>query len=265
MLYCLQECAARRIPVIVLDRPNPVGGEIAEGPLLNLAFRSFVGEAQIPMRHGLTIGELAGFFNRRCGLNAELVVVPMEGWRRDQYFDDTGRLWVPPSPNMQAVQTAVVYPGQVLLEGTNLSEGRGTTLPFEVIGKPFIEPGEFCEQLQSLKLAGVQFLPIRFTPTFDKWAGQSCGGVSIHVTDRAVFRSYEMTVRILKLCRENYPDHFLLNPPPYEYERSRMPIDIISGSSLLRECLAENGDIDAAITLDCEAWDQERKEFLLYR
>jgi uncharacterized protein YbbC (DUF1343 family) len=265
MLYCLQECAARRIPVIVLDRPNPVGGEIAEGPLLNLAFRSFVGEAQIPMRHGLTIGELAGFFNRRCGLNAELVVVPMEGWRRDQYFDDTGRLWVPPSPNMQAVQTAVVYPGQVLLEGTNLSEGRGTTLPFEVIGKPFIEPGEFSEQLQSLKLAGVQFLPIRFTPTFDKWAGQSCGGVSIHVTDRAVFRSYEMTVRILKLCRENYPDHFLLNPPPYEYERSRMPIDIISGSSLLRECLAENGDIDAAITLDCEAWDQERKEFLLYR
>lgn len=265
MLYCLQECAARRIPVIVLDRPNPVGGEIAEGPLLNLAFRSFVGKAQIPMRHGLTIGELAGFFNRRCGLNAELVVVPMEGWRRDQYFDDTGRLWVPPSPNMQAVQTAVVYPGQVLLEGTNLSEGRGTTLPFEVIGKPFIEPGEFCEQLQSLKLAGVQFLPIRFTPTFDKWAGQSCGGVSIHVTDRAVFRSYEMTVRILKLCRENYPDHFLLNPPPYEYERSRMPIDIISGSSLLRECLAENGDIDAAITLDCEAWDQERKEFLLYR
>jgi uncharacterized protein YbbC (DUF1343 family) len=265
MLYCLQECAARRIPVIVLDRPNPVGGEIAEGPLLNLAFRSFVGEAQIPMRHGLTIGELAGFFNRRCGLNAELVVVPMEGWRRDQYFDDTGRLWVPPSPNMQAVQTAVVDPGQVLLEGTNLSEGRGTTLPFEVIGKPFIEPGEFSEQLQSLKLAGVQFLPIRFTPTFDKWAGQSCGGVSIHVTDRAVFRSYEMTVRILKLCRENYPDHFLLNPPPYEYERSRMPIDIISGSSLLRECLAENGDIDAAITLDCEAWDQERKEFLLYR
>ena len=265
MLYCLQECAARRIPVIVLDRPNPVGGEIAEGPLLNLAFRSFVGEAQIPMRHGLTIGELAGFFNRRHGINAELVVIPMEGWRRDQYFDATGRLWVPPSPNMQAVQTAVVYPGQVLLEGTNLSEGRGTTLPFEVIGKPFIEPGEFSEQLQSLKLAGVQFLPIRFTPTFDKWAGQSCGGVSIHVTDRAVFRSYEMTVRILKLCRENYPDHFLLNPPPYEYERSRMPIDIISGSSLLRECLAENGDIDAAITLDCEAWDQERKEFLLYR
>ena len=265
MLYCLQECAARGTAVIVLDRPNPVGGEISEGPLLKLAFRSFVGEAEIPMRHGLTIGELAGFFNRRCGLNAELVVVPMEGWRRDQYFDDTGRLWVPPSPNMQAVQTAVVYPGQVLLEGTNLSEGRGTTVPFEVLGAPFIEPGEFCEQLQSLKLAGVRFLPIRFTPTFDKWAGQSCGGVSIHVTDRAVFRSYEMTVRILKLCRENYPDRFQLNTPPYEYERSRMPIDIISGSSLLRECLAENGDIDAAITLDCEAWDQERKEFLLYR
>lgn len=264
MLYCLQECAARGIPVIVLDRPNPVGGEISEGPLLKLAFRSFVGEAEIPMRHGLTIGELAGFFNRRYGINAELVVVPMEGWRRDQYFDATDRLWVPPSPNMQTLQTAFVYPGQVLLEGTNLSEGRGTTVPFEVIGAPFIEPGEFCEQVQSLKLAGVRFLPIRFTPTFDKWAGQSCGGVSIHVTDRAAFRSYEMTVRILKLCRENYPDRFLLNPPPYEYENSLMPIDIISGGSLLRECLTEQRQIDVAIALDCDAWDQERKESLLY-
>ncbi|MFO1000525.1 MAG: DUF1343 domain-containing protein [Planctomycetaceae bacterium] len=265
MLYCLQECAARKIPVVVLDRPNPVGGEISEGPLLNLAFRSFVGEAETPMRHGLTIGELAGFLIRRYGIHAELVVVPMEGWRRDQYFDETGRLWVPPSPNMQTVQTAVVYPGQVLLEGTNLSEGRGTTVPFEVIGAPFIEPGEFCEQLQSLNLAGVQFLPIRFTPAFDKWAGQSCGGVSIHVTDRAVFRSYEMTVRILKLCRANYPDCFMLNPPPYEYENSLMPIDIISGGSLLRECLIEQREIEAAMALDCEAWDEERSEFLLYR
>jgi uncharacterized protein YbbC (DUF1343 family) len=265
MLYCLQECAVRRIPVFVLDRPNPVGGEISEGSLLAPAFRSFVGEAEIPMRHGLTIGELAGFFNRRFRIRAELVVVPMDGWRRKQYFDDTGRLWVPPSPNMQTVQTAVVYPGQVLLEGTNLSEGRGTTVPFEVIGAPFIEPGEFYEQLHSLNLAGVRFLPIRFTPTFDKWAGQSCGGVSIHVTDRAMFRSYEMTVRILKLCREKYPDCFLLNPPPYEYENSLMPIDIISGSSLLRECLTEQREIDAAITLDCAPWDQERSEFLLYR
>ena len=265
MLYCLQACAVRRIPVIVPDRPNPVGGVISEGPLLKPAFRSFVGEAEIPMRHGLTIGELARFFNRRYEINAELVVVPMEGWRRDQYFDETDRLWVPPSPNMQTVQTAVVYPGQVLLEGTNLSEGRGTTVPFEVIGAPFIDPGEFCEELELLEMPGVRFLPIRFTPTFDKWAGQSCGGVSIHVTDRAVFRSYEMTVRIVKLCGENYPGGFRLNAPPYEYERSLMPIDIISGSSLLRECLTETGNFDTAVALDCEAWDQERREFLLYR
>ncbi|RLS73986.1 MAG: DUF1343 domain-containing protein [Planctomycetota bacterium] len=264
MLYCLHECASRQISVVVLDRPNPIGGMISEGPLLDLACRSFVGEAEIPMRHGMTIGELAGFFNKRYGINAELVVVPMEGWRRDQYFDETGRLWVPPSPNMQAIQTAVVYPGQVLLEGTNLSEGRGTTVPFEVIGAPFIEPGEFCEHLQSLGLQGVRFLPIRFTPTFDKWAALSCGGVSIHVTDRAVFRSYEMTVRILKLCREKYPDECLLNPPPYEYENSLMPLDIISGSSLLRECIGRYSEIEAAIALDCEAWDQERSEFLLY-
>ncbi len=264
MLYCLQECAARQISVVVLDRPNPIGGMISEGALLDLACRSFVGEAEIPMRHGLTIGELAGYFNKRYGINAELVVVPMEGWRRDQYFDETDRLWVPPSPNMQAVQTAVVYPGQVLLEGTNLSEGRGTTVPFEVIGAPFIDPGEFFEHLQSLKLAGVRFLPIRFNPTFDKWAGQSCGGVSIHVTDRAVFRSYEMTVRVLKLCREKYPNDCLLNPPPYEYENSLMPLDIISGSSLLRECIGRHSEIEAVIALDCEAWDHERSEFLLY-
>ena len=264
MLYCLQECAARQIPVVVLDRPNPIGGMICEGPLLDLTCRSFVGEAEIPMRHGMTIGELAGFFDKKYRLGAELIVVPMEGWHRDQYFDETGRLWIPPSPNMQTVQTAVVYPGQVLLEGTNLSEGRGTTVPFEVIGAPFIDPGDFCEELQSLGLQGVQFLPIQFTPTFDKWAGQSCGGVSIHVTDRTVFRSYEMTVRILKLCREAYSNNCLLNPPPYEYENSLIPIDIISGSAVLRECLTKQREISAAIALDCEAWDQERSEFLLY-
>lgn len=264
MLYCLQECAARRIPVVVLDRPNPVGGVISEGPLLNPECRSFVGEAEIPMRHGMTIGELAGLFNHRYGLMADVTVVPMKGWRRDQYFDDTGRLWIPPSPNMQTVQTAVVYPGQVLLEGTNLSEGRGTTVPFEVVGAPFIEPGAFCDELDALKLPGVRFLPLRFTPAFDKWAGRSCGGVSIHVTDRTVFRSYEMTVRLLQLCGEKYPRDFHLNPPPYEYEKSLMPIDIISGGSLLRECLTEQRAIDTAVALDCRAWDLERRDFLLY-
>jgi uncharacterized protein YbbC (DUF1343 family) len=237
---------------------------ISEGPLLNPAFRSFVGEAAIPMRHGLTIVELAGFYNKQYDIGAALTVVPMEGWRRDQYFDENGRLWIPPSPNMPTLQAAVVYPGQVLLEGTNLSEGRGTTVPFEIVGAPFIEPGVFCEAIHALGLPGVQFLPIRFTPTFDKWAGRSCGGVSIHVTDRAVFRSYEMTVRLLQLCREKYPGDFQLNLPPYEYENSLMPIDIISGSSLLREVLMGLCDVDAAIALDSEAWDQERREFLLY-
>jgi uncharacterized protein YbbC (DUF1343 family) len=167
MLYCLQECAARQIPVIVLDRPNPIGGDVIEGPKLDLDCRSFVGEAAIPMRHGMTIGELAGYFNQTGRINADVTVVPMLGWKRFQHFEHTHRIWVPPSPNMPAVQTAFVYPGQVLLEGTNLSEGRGTTTPFEVAGAPFIDPEEFCSALRQLKLDGVSFLPVQFTPTFD--------------------------------------------------------------------------------------------------
>ncbi len=264
MLYCMQECAARGIAVVVLDRPNPIGGEIVEGPLLALRYRSFVGEASLPMRHGMTIGELARFFNSTCGTGCELTVIAVQGWSRNQYFESSGRVWVPPSPNMQTVQTTVVYPGQVLLEGTNLSEGRGTTVPFEVVGAPFIDPQKFCRELQELQLPGVRFLPIRFTPTFDKWAGQSCGGVSIHVTERSLFRSYEMTVKLLQLCRREYPDQFEMIPPPYEYERELMPIDIISGSEILREAVENCGDIDQATALNQSAWHEQRSEFLIY-
>jgi uncharacterized protein YbbC (DUF1343 family) len=264
MLYCLQECAVRKIPVVVLDRPNPLGGELCEGPLLQLEYRSFVGEAAIPMRHGMTIGELAQYFNASQNLNVDLTVVAMEGWLRDCHFESTRRIWVPPSPNMQTVQTAFVYPGQVLLEGVNLSEGRGTTVPFEVVGAPFIDPENFCRALHGLELPGISFLPIRFTPSFDKWSGQSCGGVSLHVTNRQVFRSYEMTVRLLCMCRQMYPHLFELNPPPYEYEHTLMPLDIISGSSVLRDVLEQGADPGPALDLDQNGWLAERKSSLLY-
>jgi len=264
MLYCLQECSARNLPVLVLDRPNPIGGEIIEGPTLKTEFRSFVGEASIPMRHGMTIGELATYFNLSFQIYADLTVIPMTGWSRNLDCEQTGRIWVPPSPNMPTIETAIVYPGQVLLEGTNLSEGRGTTVPFECFGAPFIDPPEFCTELQNLELAGVRFLPVRFTPSFDKWAGQSCGGVSIHVTDRAAFRSYEMTVRLLQLCVRLYGDAFQWNKPPYEYETALMPIDIISGSEQLRESLQPGADPDNSLFEADPDWARERRDYLLY-
>ena len=269
MLYCLQECAARQLPVIVLDRPNPIGGELAEGPLLDLSCRSFVGEAGVPMRHGLTMGELALYLNQQHRIHADLTVVPLEGWTRSMWFEMLNRIWVPPSPNMPTVQTAAVYPGQVLLEGTNLSEGRGTTVPFEVVGAPFVDPDEFCELLTECRLPGVRFLPVRFTPTFDKWSGCSCGGVSIHVTDRPSFRPYRMTVSLLAVCQRRYPDAFRLTDPPYEYERVLAPLDIISGSHRLRQALRNSSvsvpDVVAAAgALDEQAWWDTVRPYLLY-
>lgn len=264
MLYCLYECAARGVRVIVLDRPNPIGGGVVEGPLLDLSCRSFVGEAAIPMRHGLTPGELAHLFNRTHRIGADLTVVPMTGWSRSMWFEQTGRVWVPTSPNMPTVETAAVYPGQVLLEGVNLSEGRGTTTPFEVVGAPFIDPESLYAALSAMELAGVAFLPLRFTPSFDKWAGQSCGGVSIHVTDRAAFRSYELTVRLLDWCRRQYPGDFRFNPPPYEYEHRLAPIDIISGGSILRETIDGGRDLLTAYDVDAVAWWESVDQNLLY-
>ena len=265
MLYCLQECAERRIPVLVLDRPNPLGGDVVEGPILDLQFRSFVGEAAIPMRHGLTIGELALLFNRTHSIHADLTVVSMLGWQRHMQFEQTQRIWVPPSPNMPTLQTAFVYPGQVLLEGVNLSEGRGTAFPFEVVGAPFIDPEDYCDQLRWLALDGLRFLPVRFTPTFDKWAGQSCGGVSIHVTDRSRFRSYRTTLELLRCCRQLYPDAFRFNVPPYEYEARLPPVDIISGGNLVRTFVMEQASADCSDVLDELAWRNESHTDLLYR
>ena len=264
MLYCLQECAVRKIPVIVLDRPNPLGGDVVEGPLLDLRYRSFVGEAAIPMRHGLTIGELALLFNRTDSIHADLTVVSMLGWQRHMQFEQTQRIWVPPSPNMPSVQTAFVYPGQVLLEGVNLSEGRGTTVPFEVVGAPFINPENFCDQLQFLALDGVRFLPVRFTPAFDKWANESCGGVSIHVTDRSKFRSYRTTLELLRCCRQLYPDSFRFNAPPYEYEARLLPVDIISGGNCVRSFVMEATSSDSSDVLDELAWRSEIHTDFLY-
>jgi uncharacterized protein YbbC (DUF1343 family) len=254
--------------VVVCDRPNPIGGVEVEGPMLEDGFQSFVGQYRLPMRHGLTIGELARLFNDHYGIGAKLEVVAMQNWRRDQCFDDTGVPWVLPSPSLPTLDSTVVYPGLVLLEGTNASEGRGTTRPFELVGAPWVDAEAFAAGLNARKLAGVYFRPVRFEPTFHKHAGTSCGGCQLHVTDRRTFRPVATGVAVLEALRGADPSRFAWRPPPYEYETTKMPIDILYGSSELRETLdAERpaADLAAAWPRDLESFGPLRTEVLLYR
>jgi uncharacterized protein YbbC (DUF1343 family) len=270
MMYCLEACAAARIPVVVLDRPNPLGGEAVEGPLLDLHYASFVGRAAIPMRHGLTMGELATWLNARHKIGAKLEVVKMTNWKRAQAWPATGRTWVPTSPNMPRFEASVVYPGQVLLEGTNLSEGRGTTTPFEQFGTPFISAPKLLKELAPFKLAGVRLRPIRFEPTFHKWKGKSCGGLYLHVTDLGAFRPLRTTLAFLTAVRRLWPKQFAWSKPPYEYEKVKKPIDILFGGCTFREALDRGkiktpADLDAVAKLDAAAWRKEVAGSLLYK
>ncbi len=266
VVNCLRACQAHSIPVILLDRPNPIGGDIVEGPILESNFRSFVGLADIPMRHALTIGELARFCNDALAIHADLEIIPLSGWNRTLPLPQTTAPWCPPSPNMPRYETALVYPGQVLLEGVNLSEGRGTTTPFEVVGAPFIQAEQLANDLNSRHLLGVHFRPLRFVPTFDKWAGQSCGGVFIHVRDANQFRSYRTTIEILRAVKRSYPSDFAWLPPPYEYEYIKPPIDILSGNAMLREAIDALDDqrIEACTPVDVDQWSNSTVPFRLY-
>ncbi len=265
--HCLQACATASIPVLVLDRPNPLGGETAEGPLLDPAFASFVGRAPIPMRHGLTIAELALHLNELMQIGADVHTVPMDGWQRSMLWPDTGRAWVPPSPNLPRFEGALVYPGQVLLEGTELSEGRGTTTPFEVFGAPFVDPERLLGALDTAQLAGLALRPVHFRPTFQKHAGQSCGGLHLHVTDPHAYRPYTTTVTLLSAIHSLWPGEALWRQPPYEYEKEKMPIDILSGSSVLREAIDAGNDgenLAARTRLEPTAWWHDVAPHLLY-
>ncbi len=237
MLLCLEACAELGKRVVVLDRPNPLGGHAREGAVLDPAFASFVGMAPVPMRHGLTIGELATWLRASRGLDVDLEVVAMGGWRRAMAFEQTGLPWVMPSPNLPTVDTAWVYPGMCLLEGTELSEGRGTTRPFEIFGAPFIDPDALARRLDAWRLPGAIFRPLHFQPTFQKHAGALCGGAQVHVTDRAIFRPCLTAVAILCAVRELWPRKLRWKQPPYEYETEKLPIDILAGGAALREAI----------------------------
>lgn len=249
VVHCLETAAETNSRVVILDRPNPIGGELMEGNLLRPDCASFVGRCAIPMRHGLTLGELALFCNQEMAIGADLEVVPVQGWRRRQLAPDTGLPWVFPSPNMPAFATALVYPGQVLWEGTNISEGRGTTLPFELFGAPFVDPREVQGVLRPADLAGCCLRPLRFEPTSGKWGGRTCGGFQIHVIDSDLFRPYRTSLALLQALRSLYPDGFAYKAPPYEYEFERLPMDLLIGDRQVREGL-ENGipvaDLEAA-------------------
>jgi uncharacterized protein YbbC (DUF1343 family) len=261
MAYCMEACTAYGKQMIVLDRPNPINGRQVEGNLLKPDYRSFVGLFPIPMRHGMTIGELALLFNSEFGLGCSLTVVPMEGWQRDKWFDQTGLPWVQPSPNLPTPDSAVVYPGMVLVEGTCLSEGRGTTRPFELVGAPFIRSSQYAESLNDLGLPGVWFRPAYFQPTFQKWAGKMCGGVQIHVRDRESFEPYLTGIAIISTAQALYPESFEWRSPPYEYEREKLPIEIISGGSEIPEMIRRQMPLDRAR----QSWQSEVSGFLRLR
>jgi len=267
MANCLIACRKHRVKAIVCDRPNPIGGIGVEGPMLLHGYESFVGQYPIPMRHGMTIGELARLFNEEFGIGADLQVVTMSGWTRDMYFDATGLPWVIPSPNMPTLDTAIVYPGTVLFEGTNVSEGRGTTRPFELTGAPWPIAERFAEQMNSLGLGGVFFRPAVFEPTFQKHAKTTCAGCQMHVLDRNAFRPVEAGVALIKAFRDAGPSQFAWRPPPYEYEHTKMPIDILAGSSELREQI-EAGmnarDIARSWTASVDGFLRTRERYLLY-
>ena len=244
MELCMQACLEMGKSVVVFDRPNPIGGTLTEGPVLETDYNSFVGLRPLPIRHGMTVGEIAGYLKTEYYLGLDLHVIPMTGWKRKMWFDTTGLPWVLPSPNMPTLDTAVVYPGMCLLEGTMLSEGRGTTRPFEIFGAPYIRPESLVKRLREFKLPGVAFRPMFFQPTFQKHSGKLCGGAQIHVADRDKFRPFKTGVAILKAVHDLYPEDFLWKQPPYEYETAKMPIDILAGTDRLRKEIEAGEDVE---------------------
>jgi uncharacterized protein YbbC (DUF1343 family) len=268
MANCLRACGRQGLPVIVCDRPNPIGGLAVAGPMLEAGYESFVGLFPIPMRHGLTIGELARLFNDVHALGADLDVVPMEGWSRGQYHDETGLPWVMPSPNIPTLESAVVYPGTVLFEGTQLSEGRGTTRPFELLGAPWIDAERFAAAMNGRRLPGAFFRPAVFEPTFQKHARATCGGCQIHVTDRDAFEPCTTAAGLLLEFFAADPDRFAWRQPPYEYERDKMPIDILAGSPALRHQIEAQAPLEHIVESwgdGCVSFGRLRQPYLLYR
>ena len=267
MANCMRAAARHGVRVVVCDRPNPVGGIAIEGTILRPECVSFVGQFPIPLRHGMTIGELARLFNQEFSIGAALEVVPLDGWQRRMYFDETGLPWVIPSPNLPTLDSTIVYPGAVLFEGTMLSEGRGTTRPFELIGAPWIDGESLASAMNARGLPGVHFRATFFEPTFQKHAKQTCGGCQLHVTDRSAFQPVRTAVELIDGFKRQNPSAFAWRQPPYEYEHDKWPIDILYGSDELRTTIDSGGDLSPLIAswkAAEEAFRKTREQYLIY-
>ena len=267
MANCMRAAKKYGKRVVVCDRPNPINGNGVAGNLLEPEFASFVGQFPMPTRHGMTPGELAQFFNKHFNIDCDLDVITMNGWQRELWMDETDAPWVLPSPNMPTIDSATVFPGTVHFEGTQVSEGRGTTRPFELIGAPYIDPDDYASHLNSLGFSGVYFRSCMFQPTFQKHGGTTCGGVQIHVTDRDQFEPVSAGVAMVKAAFDMYPNDFHWKVPPYEYVYDKNPFDVISGTDKLRRDFEKGTKLEMMI----ESWRPElekflemRKDYLLY-
>ncbi len=266
-LYYLVRAAGRhKCPLVVLDRPNPITGSRIEGPILEEGYQSFVGMIAIPVRHGMTLGELAKFINIEYNLNADLSVLPVQGWQRQQWFDQTGRIWVPTSPAIPRFETTLVYPGTCLLEGTNLSEGRGTALPFEILGAPWVDGYRLAERLNQQDIAGVYLRPVSFTPSTSKHQGKICQGVQIHILDREIFSPLQTILEVISSCQDLYPDHFAYLPP-YRNSNTHNHFDLLAGTYKLRRGLESRRpvkEITASWQPELDQFSERRQPYLLY-
>jgi uncharacterized protein YbbC (DUF1343 family) len=267
MSYCMEAARSFGKKVIILDRPNPIGGETIEGNCLDLKWQSFVGRYPIPMRHGMTIGELALLFNKAYGIGCDLDVIPMKGWQRHMYFQETQLAWVAPSPNLPSPVSAMVYPGQVIWEGTNVSEGRGTTQPFELFGAPYIDPERILQALNKEAMQGAFLRIVEFEPTSNKWQGDICRGFQMHVTDKQQFRPYRASLSLLQTIRHCHGNDFDWKAPPYEYEHEKMPIDLILGDRQIRDQLCNKttmSKLENRWHNELTAFDNLRRDYFLY-
>lgn len=267
MANCMIAAAKYGKRVVVCDRPNPINGVTVEGNVTEKEFTSFVGQFELPTRPGMTIGEMAKMFNEHWNIGCELEVVEMQGWSREMWHEETGLPWVLPSPNIPTIDTCVVFPATVHLEGTELSEGRGTTMPFELNGAPFIDPYAWAESLRAFDFPGVAFREAYFQPTFSEFAGQTCGGVQLHVTDRSAFTPVIVGIAMVKTAYDMYPDHFQWRQNEYEYEFGKNAFDVVSGTDSIREAIESHSPlalVQEAAKAGLDEFIGLRSKYLLY-
>lgn len=267
LYLCMEACAEAGKSIVVLDRPNPINGLDIEGPVLDPCFASFVGLKPLPIRHGMTVAEIARYFKSAFLPAVDLHILPMKGWSRRMFFDETGLPWAMPSPNIPALESALVYPGMCLLEGTNLSEGRGTTRPFEIFGAPYLDADRLCRRLMGFNLPALHFRPLHFKPTFDKFCGQICNGAQIHILDRRKIMPFKTGLAVIRAAMELAPRRFHWLKGPYEYEARKKPIDILFGTDVIRKSLESGRSLDAiekSFQVGLRAFKPVRAHHLLY-